>query len=53
MGFEQCAAVTVTLVVCFAVAIENPLREQACLVFVVLPDEEMIVIQHQAIGDDG
>lgn len=50
--FKERAAVVVTEVVSFSIAVENVLREQARFLFPVLPDAKMVVVGQERIGDE-
>jgi hypothetical protein len=49
---EQCPAVRVAFVICLAVAVEDMLWQQAGSLFTVLVDKQMVMVGHQAVGDE-
>jgi hypothetical protein len=50
--FKQGACSVTGLIVCFRVAVEYRLDELADRVIAFLPEEEMVMVWHQAIRDD-
>ena len=49
---EECAGMLITLVIRFGIAIENALWQKSGSLIALLPDKEMVMVWHEAIGDD-
>ncbi len=51
--FKECAAVVVAFVKGFTIAVEDKLWQLAGRLIAILPHQEVIMIWHQAVGNDG
>ena len=51
--FKKRSGMGVAFIVGLGVTIKNALRQQTGGLFAILPDEEMIMVVHQAIGNEG